>query len=264
MKRKRGLLLLAGLLAALALTLAACGGDDDDDTGDGNGAGPTATATQAGDTNGDNGDNSSDGDGGDGNGGDNGDSASALARLRQTAQQLDQSRFRAVYEMSGSGQGAPFTGTFTLASDPPRQSMAMEGLTGADAGTFIFITDGEKNIVCFEEAGQGQCLSTAADSQALPIELPFVADAPELIDEFTSADGVSVKKAGDRTIAGISAECYAIESPEGNADVCIGKEDGELLYMHFEDDLGSFTMEVKEFGQPTDEDFEPPYDVIEF
>lgn len=259
---RRGLLLLAGIFAALALTLAACGGGDDDDDTGGNGSEPTATATQSnqngnGDTNGDGGDTGGADDDGE-------DSASAIARLRQTAQQLDQSRFRAVYEISGSGEGETFAGTFTLASDPPKQLMAMEGFEGAGSGSFIFITDGEKNIVCFEESGEGQCLATAADPDALPIEMPFVAEAPDLIDEITSTAGVTVKKTDDRTIAGIAAECYAVESPEGNGAVCIGKQNGELLYIQFEDASGSFTMEVKELGEPKAEEFEPPYPVVEF
>lgn len=279
---KRTTLALAGLLAIFALLFAACGDDDDDDGG--NGTQPTATPTQAtspaggdGDDNGDDTDGddgnaddggASDGDDSDGNGDsgdssdDSDDSASALERLRQTAQQLDQTRFRVVYEMSGSAAGETYSGTFTMASDPPYRLMAMEGLD-AGFGALLFVSDGEEDVVCFENQGQGQCFATATDSDALPIELPFVAEAPELIDSFTSADGVSVTKTSGRTIAGIEADCYRIESPDGEGDICIGEQNGELLYMSFGDAQGTFTLEAKEFGVPSAEDFEIPYDVVD-
>ena len=125
------------------------------------------------------------------------------------------------------------------------------------------ITGEDSSVVCFEEEDSpGQCLSFGAGAGS-PFELPSFFNAPDLIGSFTTSDGVSVSSAGTETVAGQTATCYNVSSPDGDGKVCVADPGGQLLSVSVDDGELKFQLIVIEFGPSMASDFEPPFPVID-
>ena len=292
----RLLRLLLASLALLAFAAVACGDDDDggadptevaddgdqgDDDGNGAGNGGDGDSDDGDSDDGDSDDGdsgSSDGDGngdGDSGSGDDGDSdsgdddnggslADAFESLSEAAESASGGSFKVTYQITSDipGEGST-SGTYTIASDPPNSSITISGDFAGQDGNVTLITTEDSVITCFEDAGVGECISFPADAPGGGFfEVPDFLATDETLDEFIDEPGVDVTSTGSRTIAGIEADCYHVESvDEGEADVCIG--DNRILFMETSSDEGDFSFEALESGDPSPADFEPPYDVTE-
>jgi hypothetical protein len=279
---KRYLVMALVGLAAVALLGAACGGGDDDA---GAGDEPTSAADNGGNGNGDSGGDGDAGDSGDGDAGDddsgNGDSGNGgngdgdagdddsgdggFSAVMEAASALSpENSYKVTYQMTSEGEpDGAFSGTFTIASDPPRQLFRMEGTFDGVDTILSLISDEDSSVVCVEGDEPGTCISFGSGGSS-PFPLPAFFDAPNLVGSFTTADGVSVSSAGSENIAGQAATCYNVTSDEGDAKVCIADDGGRLLSVQFDDGETTFLLVVVEFGDPSAEDFEPPFDVIDF
>ena len=282
---KRYFMMMLVAIAAFALLGAACGGGGDDS---GANADPTSAADSGDDSedsgNGDSndpddsgdGDSSDSGDSGDGDSDDSADSGDSddadsdagdggLAAVVSAASALSgENSYKVTYQIkSEGGSDGVLNGTFTLASDPPRQLFRIQGTFDGEELNMTMITDEDSTILCVEGDEPGVCFSLGV-AGASPIPMPAFFDAPTFIGTFTTADGVNVSPAGSDNIAGQSATCYNVNSDEGDAKICVADDGGQLLSVQVQDGEMTFEMIVIEFGSPSDDDFEPPFAVIDF
>ena len=274
---KRYLMMMLVAIAAFALLGAACGGGDDDS---GANADPTSAADSGGDSgdsgdgdSSDSGDSDDSGDGDSDDSGDSGDSGDAdsdagdggLAAVVSAASALSgENSYKVTYQIkSEGGSDGVLNGTFTLASDPPRQLFRIQGTFDGEELNLTMITDEDSTTLCVEGDEPGVCFSLAA-AGASPISMPEFFDAPTFIGTFTTADSVNVSPAGSDNIAGLAATCYNVNSDEGDAKICVADDGGQLLSVQVQDGEMTFEMVVIEFGSPSDGDFEPPFPVIDF
>ena len=251
------------------------GGDDGDGTDGGNGGDGSNGDSGNGDDEGGGGDDDGDGGSGDGgNGDDDGDSGdggsdndapSGLSILSQTAQNLTDTRYRVVYQLTSMDPGEDdISGTFTIASDPPRSSFMLDGNFAGEDTTLLVIMDEEVTYFCGDLGDGSQCLELPSGGSA-PFSLPGFFDTDVVLDGVISADGVTITSLPGATYAGISADCYGVDSPDGEGIICVGSDEGQLLFLDIDGaDGADFQIEALEVGEPSDADFEPPFPVISF
>ncbi len=230
------------------------GGDDPDDDGGNGGNG------------GNGGDPDDDGDNGgdpDDDGGDSGGGPAGLNVLTQAAQNLTTTRYRIVYSLMATEPGElDIAGTFTIASDPPRSAFTIAGNLGGGETMLMLITDEDTAYFCGDLGDGAQCLELPSGGST-PFPLPSFFDTDVLLDGVISADGVTVTSLPGATYANIAADCYGIDSLDGEGVVCVGSVDGQLLFLDIDGADGTdFQLEALEIGEPTDADFEPPYPII--
>lgn len=265
--RKNGKLsLFLGTLLAgvLSMALVACSDDDDDGDGngdaeptatqatdDGNGSDPEPTATT--DDGNDDGDAEDDNGNGDGNGDDERD---PLERLREAADNQGERTMSVTYEIEFDGEIM----TMQLSSDPPRQATHFTG--SGELGTFATIDDGENSYWCSSDAGEEMCIEMESGGGGLFGEELFQFEADDLLEEVTADADMQVTRAGSRTIAGQSADCYEFSGVDGDGVMCVSGDNIVLLIEGtFEGE--TIRMEVTEYSdQPDDSAFEPPYEVM--
>lgn len=263
--RHRYLSLVAALL--LAFGLAACGGDDDDDNGDAAGDEPAATEDAGEDENGDdegeteepteapadNDDREEPADeGDDADGAGDGD---ALDELEERAAQSGPEQFKYVYDMTVDGE----TFTLTFARDGERNMYGIDGTFEGEDTNVVFISDGETTYVCSDEGGEGSCFEQPGTGAESFFGNAFLIDSDDIIAEAT-AQGADVTPAGGREIAGRDADCYEFSSPEGEGTMCLDSEESFVVYNEGEFGGVSQLMELVEASEPSDADFEPPYE----
>lgn len=267
---------LAVVLAALlAFSLPACGGDDDGGdnstaetpTSEANGDGgnddgesgdddgseddPTATPDEG------SGDSSDDGSTDDDSTDDGGDSEEdPLEDLRDAAEQSGPERFKFVYDVTVDEESF----TLTFARDGDRTMYGIDGTFEGQDSNLTLINDTETTYVCTEEGGSGgTCFEQPGTDTTDFFGGAFTFDREDLLNEVTE-QGADVTPAGSRTVAGREAECYDFSSPDGDGTICIDSEESFIVYTEGEFDGMSQTMELVESSDPTDEDFEPPFE----
>jgi len=290
----RGARLLWGLallmVVALLALAAACGGDDDGDDGETPEAGETVEADA-----GDDGDGDGDGDGGDADG----DAGALSASLEGVGFQ----NLKATYTVDFPGAGGVFnapgipavanqaiSGTMVIAERPP-SDMRFELRTTTDGveSTVIVITVPDEgvalplaffgaviNYVCSESGGTGTCF--VAETDEVSQQTSLLTTLSESPAQLAASASEFVEEVSDETIGGVDSTCYTVNTPStakfspgdplsaiaalggDQAQVCVGHD--PALLTRLVTVAGSF--ELTEVGTPTDADFEPPYEVIDF
>ncbi len=270
--RRFGALALAALLS-LSLVFAACSSSDDN-AGDNGGDQPAATnEPEATPTS-----NDDDGNGDDGEdptpadedepteepGDDNGDDEeSPLDRLREAAEGETPENYRLVYEMTAEDMMI----RLTVAAKPPLRMIKLEDQSTETDDVLVVIVDGESNYFCSSEGDAGQCIKSAGQEGPFgSLDEFLVIDAGREIEELAAEDDVELQRIGDRTVAGQDAECYEYQSPDGEGELCIGKESNVVLVIDAIGPEGDpVHMEVVDYSDsPADSEFEPPYPIVDF
>ena len=131
------------------------------------------------------------------------------------------------------------------------------------AGRTIIISSRGKRYVCTSANGKEQCLATAEVGQPIADLAPFF-DVPRQVA--ASPAEVSLVGRSQRTIAGHDASCFTTSAGlvgVGESPMCLSVE-GIILFLSMETSQGTFTFEAVSVSQDvTDEDFKPPYSVVE-
>lgn len=242
----RNFLAILALVLALALTLAlaGCGGDDDAGSNGDDGSG-AAVPTESGDGGGDD-------DGGDG--GNGGDISSLAGQWQDVTAKI-------TYEVTTTFQGADSTATmaFYHRGEDARYDIETQGAVSS------ILNVGDKTYSCIEAQGNGQCFemdNTSGGAATLPFFGDFV--DPAIIDSVVPESGLSTSS---ESIAGEDASCFATDGTfaagSGNAKWCFSS-DGILLLFAFEGGDSKAEYRATEVQRDlSDEDFEPPYDVVQ-
>ena len=232
------------LLAAIALLVAACGGGDDDVSVDGDADGTTTQLAEPSDDEGDD----SEGDEGD-EGDDESDDVFGDALDNAT-----DAKVKVTYRVTNEGQDDQ---EFTIAQDPPKFAL--------QADTGLLIDDGESFYTCDATEG-GQCIELPREgSEGMTQNLLGAFAAPFLAFQNAAEGDISgYDVTGDEEIAGRDAVCATIDAGEipgvtdsGSATSCVDKETGIMLRFEGEGTSDTGKIEAIEFGEPSDEDFEP-------
>ncbi len=229
------------MLAALAVAASGCDGD---------GGTPADETPTAGDT------PAADG-GGDGE---------DLERLESLAGQSTEGVIAKVtYRVTGSSDGDTFLGEWVLAQRPPDSRFEISTDDGGDAFRTIIISTQGRAYLCFSGGGEESCIETTTEetsTETAPFDPIF--DIPRELAQ--DIEGVELRSFSRRTIAGIDANCFEVSSTLadlGEGEVCFSDE-GLLLLVRSDVAGEVFSFEAVEASTDvTDEDFEPPYDVIE-
>lgn len=224
-------------VALLALVASSCGDGQTPGAGGTPGAGetPQAEGTQ-------------DGDG-------------ALQELSELARGAgDGVASKVTYAVTTGLIGQAFEGSWVLIQKPPNLRFEfISTATGEELRTII-INAGDESYFCTSAAGQESCLEVAiseADERSAPFSPLF--NVPQEVA--AGIESITSVRKSQRTLAGVDATCFTVESvlidlPEG--EICFSDE-GILLLLR---GLG-FTFEATSVSTDvSDEDFEPPFEVI--
>ena len=190
-----------------------------------------------------------------------GNGEAALQELGERAGSGDEVTARVAYEVTTGMDGAAFEGEWVLIQRPPDFRFEFIGTAMEEEVRTIIIDAGGEFYVCTSAAGQESCLEidvSEAETRSAPFSPLF--DIPQkVVEQSESID--SVRKS-ERTIAGVNATCFTIESalidlPEG--EICFSDE-GILLLLR---SLGATFEAISVSTDVADEDFEPPFEVLE-
>jgi hypothetical protein len=225
-----------GGLAVLAMVAMACGGDDGEEDGattSSSGTKTTATATVA----------ATKASG-------TGTAASGSSDFSDLFGELEDATYRAEYNVTGAGLGGSTMVWFR------KDGKLRFDLTSAE-GTFTIIDAGAQSVTCTSAGGSGTCFAAGAVGG---LEAPGIS----VLEDFeASAANYQVEPIDDRTIAGISGECFRYSSASGTGTTCIGPN-GELLLMEATQAGQTFSFTATSVDDDvSDADFVPPYPITE-
>ena len=245
----RGFAVLLAAALLFALLAAACNGDDDKDKTPAAGETPAADETPTAD-----GDEDGDGAGGEG-----------LSDLEALAAEAQGAIAKVTYRVTMDVAGVSTEQEWVLVQRPPDSRFEIAYEEGGEEFRTIIITTGGTSYLCTSAAGQKSCLATeaeAAEAGAAPLDL--LSDIPQELAE--DAEDVDLGDTSQRSIAGVDATCFTVESglaDLGEGEVCFSDE-GLLLYLRSEYAGASSVFEATSVSTDvTDADFEPPYEIIE-
>jgi hypothetical protein len=247
----------AALCGLSALTFAACGGDDDKGTA----TATTAAASTASASASSSASSSATG------------TASASASGTTTATQTtsgdneglsdvlkDTSKltYKISYDITSTDdEGQPETGTYTLVNKPPKTRIEFSSSTASDESVIV-IDDGTDTYLCTPT--DKSCLKTPGTGAGLGGAL--LAVDPDTVVKDAEAEGATIKKTDDRTIAGTSASCYSVTDSDGTGSMCIAKDTGIVLLIDGTNEGSKIALTAKSFSTSVDDsEFKPPYDV---
>jgi len=180
--------------------------------------------------------------------------AEAAAFLESLREGFSDAPFEITYRISSTGQAED--AEITWAQDPPRSSYRF---TAGGSGTLIIDPgDGSGSISCSGD----QCVRFPDEGQ-IPAAA-FLAPLFAFRDAIAEADDLpGFASTGDATIAGRSAQC-ASWTFTGTAQACVDAELGLLLRWSASFQGQETSFEAIEFGEPSDDDFEPTGEVQDF
>jgi hypothetical protein len=255
----RGFAVLLAMALLLALLAAACNGDDKDEAPP---AGETPAAGETPTTDGEAQDG--DGDGDDGTDGDGG----GLQELEALAAEASKGvTAKVVYRVVVTGMGEDLDGELVLVQRPPDSRFEIVVEEGGEEFRTIVINAGGNAYVCTSIAGVESCLATETEATEEETSLldPLLGLPQELAADTEDVDLIDTS---GRQIAGVDATCFTVSGAladlgEGEGEVCFSDE-GLLLYLSGESDGTSSVFEATSVSTDvTDEDFEPPYDILD-
>ncbi|NQV06689.1 hypothetical protein HQ535_09060 [bacterium] len=267
---------VAALALAIALIMGACG--DDDDTGPLTTNAPTTSTASSGGGDGSGGGGGDGSGGGDGTGG--GDTTTTAAPVTTagggeggTLGDIDALRarylmtpLRTTYIFGEDGDAQVIVLSQDPTLDPPAEVMIMLGRPPGGDEQGRVLTTADQVIFC-GAAGDG-CFGSAADGAAGGMATAFLGPLVSgflLSDDLNSNAGVDIET-GTANIAGRSGVCFTF-TPQAfvGSDVdflrqCVDSELGFTLLIEGKDADGTAVervMELIDFGQPQQGDFEP-------
>ena len=194
-------------------------------------------------------------------GAEDGNGAAALQELGERVGSGDEVTAKVAYEVTTGLNGATFDGEWVVIQRPPDFRFEFIGTVMGEEARTIIIDAGGEFYVCTSVAGQESCLEvdvSEAEMRSAPFSPLF--DVPQKVaEELESIDSVGKS---DRIIAGVNATCFMIESalvnlPEG--EICFSDEGILLLLRSF----GATFEATSVSTDVADEDFEPPFEVLE-
>jgi hypothetical protein len=255
----RGFAVLLAVALLFALLAAACNGDDKDEApSDGETPAAGETPTTDGEA------QDGDGDGDDGTDGDGG----GLQELEALAGEASEGvTAKVVYQVVMTGMGEDFDGEWVLVQRPPDSRFEIVIEEEGEEFRTIIINAGGNAYLCTSIAGVESCLAAGqeeAEEQTALLD-PLFAIPQELAADTEAVDLVDTS---EREIAGLDATCFTVSGAladlgEGEGEVCFS-DGGLMLYLRGEADSTSTVFEATSVSTDvTDEDFEPPYDILD-
>ncbi len=183
------------------------------------------------------------------------------------------------YRVTIEGGSDAFDGEWVHVKHSSFSRIEMASTEGGQESRTIVIMRPDMSVdgtayVCTSGGGDETCSVTteeAAKREATPLGLLYYLP----IEIYNNRDSVGVVEQSQREIAGASAFCFTVTSELaglGNGEICFahtpgGGPGGPLLFLRSEVDGVSYDVKATEvmsaYQNVTDEDFEPPYEVIE-
>lgn len=254
---------LAALFGALVIVLSlavACGGDDDDSGNNGTGNEPTTASTrETGST------SPTEEPAGEA---DEDDSDEGLFERFQEAAANRPDTYLARYEMRSSDpEEGEFTGTMTLAAKSAKEMFDLAYTDADGTGSMRVIIEGSTTIICVEEAetgDEGTCFSMGGGVDDSPFAslTAIFGTADELLNEIAEDDGLDVKRAGSKRVAGLDSDCYDVTGPDTEGTVCIAKDENLMVEVDGTFEGMETLFRLTEYtNNPGDDLFEPPFEV---
>lgn len=233
---------LTGIIGALlvpSLLFAACSDDDSESTP--TAAPTTATAAAASPTAGPS--STASGAGG-------GELAGLLGKLADAT-------YRVEYDIAGNVAGN-VTGKGILAGRPPARLFDFQGRTSLGINRFVVIETGTNNYLCLDTQGQKNC---AKDEAATGLPLPSGLSVDEIFSSIAVDPGTSAEETDGREIAGVQSRCFNVTGLSSSGLLCATDAGVPML---FDGKFNGATWKITatKAGNPTDADFEPPFEVV--
>ena len=165
------------------------------------------------------------------------------------------------YRFTSEAGGEVVEGEWVLVQRPPDSRFEFASTSGGEEFRTIIINAGGESYLCTSAGGFESCLATdieETEAQTAPLAPLF--DVPQ--DLAAATAGVDLIDRSNRSVAGLDATCFTVSSDIsglGVGEVCFS-EDGLLLLLRSD----SFSFEATSVSTDvTDEDFEPPFEVLE-
>lgn len=253
--------------AAVAMTLAACGGDDDDagakdtaspaatsaastndKTGAGTNASPAASASAnaqpaASASSGSSGSGS--GSSGSGGGQITGAGADALKKLYKD---LSQVTFQASYEMSIKSSNGEQKGTLVLVNKPPKTAYVYQIDANGQKTDLAIINDGKTTMFCTKMGTEGQCIKSKSDSSLF--SNPFsIEEMAKNLDQ-----DIKVTQLPDENVGGVASKCFTTDQAGSKGKACFSKADGILTLIEGGGDNTSLSVKATKVTKNTVDD----------
>ncbi|MBN9493302.1 hypothetical protein J0H33_08155 [bacterium] len=193
--------------------------------------------------------------------------SNALGELEKSSDNFIKADYDIAYNFSTTEAGKTTKSTMVIKHKGDKNAISFDGdLNGSGSETkAVIIDDGTNSYICSES--EQTCIKTSSDSSGTgSMGQLFNAIKPDkLLEAIRSEPGAKVSDAPGQTIAGRSAQCYKISSSEGNGTVCFDKKTDIMLLVDMNDPTnGPTKMEAtKVNGAPSDDDFKPPYKVVD-
>jgi hypothetical protein len=160
-------------------------------------------------------------------------------------------KYTVTYKMTGSSQGSSFNYQMTQyfgGADRFRMDSANSGVE-----TRSYLMD-NKFYSCTQQGGKWNCFSIESQTESPTKQFDDIAENPT--DYRVTPDGT-------KSVAGTTAKCYKITTPQGNVRECLSKE-GVPLYMETTFQGGSTKKEATSYkASVKDSDFQLPAEPVD-
>lgn len=250
-------------MALTMLVAVGCGDDDDDDSGDD--ATPTATSSTDGDDDAsgddDDGDDDAVGDDDDDDAGDDDSGGDELSPedVAGVFANFANAEFVVTWKMETVSGAEAFDGEMTWYqdSDGTRTRFDIDSVQDGEAVSATIINTEDGTMLCSD----GACLQFpggGAGGFGDPSEA-FTSQVGGIEDQVT---GGSIRNAGTREIAGVTAQCFEFNSADGESGTACVSPEGVPLFTESTGPDGAFTLTATSYSNSVDDsDFDPPFPV---
>jgi len=176
-----------------------------------------------------------------------------LAELLKGAQGVS---YKVAYKMTIGAGGQALATEMTVYSKPPKRRTDSSGMMGLGASSTYDLEDG--SYICSGQGATGNCSRLPAGGERPPGQAPD--------DLMKNADTYETTPAGQRQVAGQSAQCFTMKPKRPGASIteaisCITSS-GIQVYLQAKMAAGEMTMEATSVSTTVaDADFQLPYPV---
>lgn len=188
--------------------------------------------------------------------------------LAASVQEMNEESYYLEYELDFPEDEAAASGTLLLVQRGDDTAVRVL----ADEGEFaIFAIEGEQYF-CFgakppaeDSPIEAGCYRGDDEDDLSSGDLNGVFfDSTSIMDEIVGDEDARISDAPDRTVAGLEARCLDIEGPGNDAGtICIAKKTGLLVLIEGEFDGEPGRIQLVNAREPSDSDFELPFDVLD-
>ena len=197
--------------------------------------------------------------------GDDGDDSTGLQDLATLASAASGEVIAKVtYRFTTEAGGEVIEGEWVLVQRPPDSRFEFVSTEGGVEFRTIIISAGGESYLCSSGGGVETCLTAdIGETEAQTAVLDPLFNVPEGL---AASGDVDLLDTSERSIAGVDASCFTVRSDIsglGQGEVCFS-DGGLLLLLRSGSNGDSFTFEATSVSTDvTDEDFEPPFEVID-